>query len=109
MTTDAETRIARNEDLFRRVNEAIARGVWPGEERRPAAFRCECAYLECNQAIRLSLEDYERVRANPRRFAVRPDHVLPDDEVVVEDHGGYVVVEKVGRAGQVAEELEPHS
>ena len=109
MTADADIRIARNEDLFRRVNEAIARGVWPGEERRPAAFRCECARLECNQAIRLSLEEYEHVRTNPRRFAVAPDHVLADEEVVVEDHDGYVIVEKLGRAGEVAEQLEPRT
>jgi hypothetical protein len=105
--SDVESRIGRNEDLFRQVNEAIARGIWPGEERRTAAFRCECAQLECNQPVHLSLVEYERIRSHPRRFAVLREHVMPEAEVLVEVHPGFVVVEKDGRAGRVAEALDP--
>ena len=70
-------------------------------------FRCECARLECNSAIELSLSEYERVRGNPRRFVILPGHELSDVDVVVERRPGYVVVEKHGRAGAVAESEDP--
>jgi hypothetical protein len=47
--------------------------------------------------------DYEAIRANPRRFFVLPDHVFPEAEEVVGQEEGYVIVEKVGAAGRVAE------
>jgi hypothetical protein len=65
-------RVAGNEALFREVNEAIERGQWPGEEDSPAAFRCECARLDCNKLVSLTPREYERVRATPRRFLVIP-------------------------------------
>lgn len=107
MSDELERRVGRNESLFREVNEAIARGLWPGEEDRLVAFRCECARLECNQPVRLTLEEYERVREHPRRFVVLRGHVLPQSETVVENHTGYVVVEKQHAAGVVAEAMDP--
>jgi hypothetical protein len=100
-------RIAANEAAFREVNEGIARGQYPGEEDVPGAFRCECARLGCNMMVELSARDYERVRANGRRFVLTPGHELPDVDVVVERTGAYVVVEKTGRAGRLAEESDP--
>ena len=98
-------RLAHNEAVFRDVNERIERGHWPGEER-PAAFRCECASLRCNTLVELSIAAYEHVRADSRRFLLVPGHEIVGVEVVVERHDGYVVVEKIGEAGQVAEELD---
>ena len=43
-------------------------------------------------------------RAKPNRFAVAPDHVAPDIEVVVMKHSRFWLVEKLGVAGDVAEE-----
>lgn len=99
-------RIGRNEALFREVNEAIERGLWPGEDDR-AQFRCECALLECNGAITIRLEDYERVRRNGRRFVVLPGHEVPAAEDIVERGADWVVVEKRGQAGAVAESTDP--
>lgn len=107
MNEELERRIGRNESLFREVNEAIARGLWPGEDERVVAFRCECARLECNQAVRLRLPEYERVRANPRRFVLRRGHQIRGAETVVEEHPGYLVVEKQQEAGLVAESTDP--
>jgi hypothetical protein len=106
MEHDLQQRIAANEDVFRDVNEAIARGQWPGDEDLPVRFRCECARLGCNELIELSTRDYERVRANPRRFVLAIGHELTEAEVVVESAPGYVVVEKVGEAGAAAEALD---
>ena len=45
------------------------------------------------------------VRAEPNRFAVAPHHVADDVEAVVEKHSRFWLVEKLGEAGEVAEEL----
>jgi hypothetical protein len=100
-------RLAENEVLARKVNEAIERGVWPGEEHDPVHFRCECARRDCSQPIELTLAEYELVRENARRFVVATGHDMPELENVVERRENYVVVEKRGEAGRVAEASDP--
>jgi hypothetical protein len=102
-----QQRVGRNEALFRQTNEAIERGLWPGEERKIVRFRCECAQLDCQNAVELTLEEYEAVRANPVRFVVLPGHELPEVERVVERQPGYLVVEKQGEAATRAAETDP--
>ena len=107
MNRELERRIAANEDVFRRVNEGIERGRWPGEPESPISFRCECAQLGCNALLTLTLAEYEHVRANPRRFVLVAGHELPAVERVVERRGEIVVVEKTGEGGEEAESLDP--
>jgi hypothetical protein len=102
-------RVARNQALFRETNEAIERGQWPGEPDKLVRFRCECSRLECGQAVEVALSEYERVREWPRRFIVLEGHVVPDAEDVVRRTDRYLVVEKKGAAGQVAEATDPRS
>ena len=109
MRDDTKARLGANEAVFRQINEGIERGQWPGEEDAPASFRCECARLGCNEMVELSVNEYERVRANPRQFLVIPGHQDPEAEKVIEAHSGYLVVEKVAQAGMTAEETEPRS
>jgi hypothetical protein len=103
----AQARTAANEATFREINEAIERGQWPGEEHNPVGFRCECAQLGCNELFELTIAEYEGVRAHPRRFMVSPGHVRAGIETVVDTRPEYVVVEKRGEAGTVAEETDP--
>lgn len=107
MEPELERRIAANEAVLRDVNEGIKRGQWPGEEDAPIGFRCECARLGCNRLIELTIREYECVRADPRRFLLAPGHELPSAEKVVQSESGYVVVEKVGEAGERAESSDP--
>lgn len=107
MEDELELRLARNEALFRQINEGIERGQWPGEEDRPVGFRCECARLGCAEVIELSINEYERIRAHPRRFFVVPGHERADVEVVVETTPAYVVVEKQDQAGAKASATDP--
>jgi hypothetical protein len=109
MSEDVQRRLAANEDTFRDVNEGIARGQWPGDPEAPIGFRCECARLGCNVLVALTLAQYEAVRANSRRFVIVPGHELPEVEVLVERHGDYAVVEKVGAAGEEAERQDPRT
>jgi hypothetical protein len=104
---DIQQRVASNESTFRDVNESIEGGRWPGEEDAPVAFLCECAQMGCSRLIELTIREYERVRASPRRFLVAVDHHLPGAEVIVEAFENYLVVEKRGQAGRVAEGKDP--
>jgi len=103
-----EERIARNEAIFRDVNEALRRGRWPGDQSA-IAFRCECARLGCSRLIELATAEYERVRDHPKWFVVAVGHELSDGETVVETHGGYLVVEKQGKGGLIAEATDPRT
>ncbi len=106
---DVEDRLGHNEAVFRDVNERIEQGQWPGERGAPVAFRCECSSLGCNLLVEMTLDEYEHARADPRHFVLVPGHELPEVEVVVERRTGYVIVEKVGRAGAVAEQTDPRA
>ena len=109
MQAFSNKRIGANESLFRETNEGIERGLWPGEGGKRVPFRCECALPDCAEAVRLTLPEYERVRANPRRFVVIPGHEVTRAESVIERHPDYLLVEKIGEAAAVAEELDPRS
>jgi hypothetical protein len=72
---------------------------------------CECADDGCAERIELTHNEYEAVRANPRRFFVLPssDHVVDGVETVVERGERYWVVEKRGVAGDLAARVDPRS
>jgi hypothetical protein len=102
-----EQRAARNEALFREVNENIARleERYGGAATQPG-FICECSSGSCTEHVPIDEEAYQRVRENPRRFVVLPGHVDGTLESVVETHPGYKIVEKTGVAGEIAEHTQ---
>jgi hypothetical protein len=106
MDDETEKRVAKNEGVFREINERIEAGRWPGDASG-AAVRCECANLGCNLMLELTPADYERVRAHPRRFVVAPGHEAPESEKVVDRAGDYLVIEKLDEAGRIAESQDP--
>jgi hypothetical protein len=90
-------RLARNEALFRQVNETIAElsGIWDDAATAEHPFVCECADLDCREQLQLSLDEYRNLRARNNCFAVKPGHEMePTLEHVVGHHCEYVVVEK---------------
>jgi hypothetical protein len=93
--------IARNQALFRSVNEQIS-SVSQHFSATAITFVCECADPDCLAQIEMAHEEYDALRQDPTHFAVKPGHVFPEAEVVVEDHGRYVIVEKIGAAGRIA-------
>jgi hypothetical protein len=105
---DRADRAAKNEAVFRRVNERLEEVNESFQVATDnAQFVCECARIECAERVELTLSKYEAVRRVPTRFIVKPDHVLPEEERVVERQEQYVVVEKFGRAGERARQLDP--
>lgn len=103
----ASARLGQNEALFRSINERIEAGTWPSTPSDVVAFRCECAALGCNVLVELTLGDYESVRADARQFILAPGHELQAVERVVRRTETYVVVEKLGEAGRVADTTDP--
>jgi hypothetical protein len=101
-----EFRAARNESLFRTVNENV-RSVNETFATITDLFTvmCECADVGCTQSIAIPRHEYVAARANDRHFVVVPSHVDPDVERVVSERDGFVMVEKTGEAGLIAEEL----
>jgi hypothetical protein len=100
-------RIARNDAIFRKANEGIE--VVASEAREePIPFICECADPACRDIILVPPAEYRAVRTNPRRFLKVPGHEAAAQgwARVVERHENYVIVEKVGVAADVAEQLE---
>jgi formate-nitrite transporter family protein len=102
----AAERRALNENIFREMNERLER---LGEEFGGDAveFLCECADSACSDPLSIQISLYEAVRDHPRWFVVVPGHERQGVERVVQEHPGCLVVEKVGEAGEVAEDTDP--
>jgi hypothetical protein len=105
--------VARNEARFREHNERVKSSNAAHKWVDPPVpdWSCECGWANCNEPVRVSVVDYEAVRAIPTRFLVVPSegHVAPEGEHVVERHSAYWVVEKVGPAAALSAELDPRS
>ena len=100
-----DLRRAKNEAIFREVNERVV-GVRNGAE---VELLCECGTADCMENVRVALEDYEAIRADPTAFIVVPGHENPDvDRVEAEGHN-FLVVTKKGVAGEFAREHDPRA
>jgi|1186.fasta_scaffold171876_2 hypothetical protein len=97
-------RAAKNQSLFRQVNEGIEQ---LGASGSSDAFVCECMDARCAERVSMTLEEYERIRADGNRFFVLVGHEVPDVEAVVETGDDYLVVSKLGTGGDVAHEFDP--
>jgi hypothetical protein len=97
-------RIARNEALFREVNERV-KDLVPSEGG--IEFICECGYEECIERVSLTADEYERVRSDPVEFFVKPGHEIPDVEEVVETHDRFLLVRKHVEERDIARQLDP--
>jgi hypothetical protein len=102
-------RVARNDAAFRVANEEIqaAAAEWNMDGLLPAI--CECADPHCTTVLRVTPRQYEAVRSDPRWFINAPGHHVNDQgwAIVVSENDRFAVVEKIGEAGQIAEELDP--
>jgi hypothetical protein len=92
---DAPRRPARIEALFRELNSRLAELYLHLDDTADGVFHCECSDTECATELELTMEQYARIRAHPRQFAVVPGHERVSVERVVETAVGYTVVEKV--------------
>lgn len=110
-TDERQRRVGRNEAIFRHVNERLS-----DLNETLVAFTdkmqivCECGDGGCIERISMTVEQYEALRADSRRFAVVKGHELPGVETVVETHDAYAVVEKrPGIPARIAEQTDPRT
>ena len=116
--TDPRTRLgdeadavrkAKNEIVLRKLNERIEAHhlrVQP----TVAAWVCECADENCAQPVKMTIAEYEAVRAEPTYFFIAPsdEHLSTDIEYVVRREPGYWVIAKMGVGAEMSRrEQEP--
>jgi hypothetical protein len=105
-----EERVAKNEALFREVNERIKRMNEHLDTKDEAEFICECGDADCTHPVSLTLTEYEEVRSRGTHFAVVPGHVAPDIERVVARYPRFAVVEKTeAQAAGIATREDPRA
>jgi hypothetical protein len=101
-------RIADNESRFREINERLRTDLaaLPDDEA-PVDFICECGRADCAETVRLTLAEYEAVRASSLDFAVVPGHQAPDVEDVVDLNERYARVRKHPEAADRVRASDP--
>jgi hypothetical protein len=105
---DRKRTIARNEALFREVNERVEE-VSGGSPLETTDFLCECGNAECTESIALSGREYEQLRSDPLLFAVAPGHEIEDVEDIVAENDRFHTVRKREDAAGVARETDPRN
>ena len=104
-----EVRIGTTESIFRSVNERIAESA-ERFDSDGAEFVCECHDRTCTHRVAASLDEYERVRAEPTRFLLAPGHDDARIERVIARRRRFWIVEKVERTvAATVRRLNPRS
>ena len=109
VSEEREERLAKNEALFRLLNENIVglASTLRGDDHYE--FICECATRGCFERLRLTLREYEAIREDGSHFVLAPGHEDIEVEQVIANGGEFVVVEKDGVAGLLAEAENPRA
>jgi hypothetical protein len=99
---------AKNEELFRNVNERIETLSQTVAQDDPMMeYLCECDSAGCYERVRATRGEYESVRAEPTHFIVLAGHQDPKVERVTFSNDRFLVVEKQGAAARDAVETDP--
>jgi hypothetical protein len=106
---DFARRAARNEELVSDVNRQIEEGAALHEISSSMPLHCECGQAGCLEKIDVDPRTYEPILDQPHRFIVVPGHIQREIERVVEEHGAFVVVEKIGEARAQIDADHPQS
>ena len=98
---------ARNEEVFRDVNDRIDAGADRLQVATPLPFHCECSNASCVAKITVAPEEYKRVVDERFHFMVIPGHENSEVERIVSEHSDFLVVEKIGEARAQIERDHP--
>ena len=104
VTAQAERR-ARNQTVYRMVNNRIldvndAFGEWDHAE-----FLCECGTTGCESTVEMSKREYSAVRARATHFLTAVSHFEPLVDRVISKGARFWIVETFpGEASRIAEE-----
>jgi hypothetical protein len=103
---------ARTQAMFRAVNEQV-KGINEAFSDVVALgdWTCECFDQSCSKIVALTIEEYESLRADPKRFGVAPGDTHVDEAIerVVKKNDRYWIVEKMGLAADLATRVDPRA
>ena len=104
----SDERVAKTDVMFREANERILQSAREHDMTDAIPFLCECPNPACTAIIRLSDEEFHRIRGDSKRFFNAPGHSERFGDIleVVESHPTYEVVARV-TAPRRAEQLDP--
>jgi hypothetical protein len=89
-------RVGQNEVLYREVNERIREldRRFGSQTQELQQYVCECGRPDCVDPIRMTLDEYRRVREDATTFAIVRGHEDPTVEYVVETTDRFAVIRK---------------
>ncbi len=87
-----ESRLAKNQELFRELNDRIAElaAKW---RHHDMGLYCECSTTGCTEMIFVPADEYERTREHSGWFLITPGHEFAESERVVSRRRGYAIIE----------------
>jgi hypothetical protein len=100
-------RAARNQSMFREVNERIVE--LSGRVASHPRFVCECESAQCAETVELTRDEYESVRADPGCFLVAVGHDVPAVEEIVSSSDRFAIVRKLGAGHVIAVRYDPRA
>ena len=104
---DFAERAARNETVFRDINERIEAGAEMLGITASELIHCECDRVECLEMVEMRPAAYREVLDRRYHFITALGHADPRIEQVVEEHDNYCVVEKIGEAREALDKQHP--
>lgn len=93
-------KLIKNEQVVRNRNRtfgAALKRYFGGKDeitQTPLEFVCECSDIKCEEPIKVSIEEYEKLHKRRNRFLVVKGHKLPQIEKTVVKKGNMELVEK---------------
>ena len=102
MVSLSDERLAKNEILFREINERLDEMSVPWS--KTTDYLCECSEMSCTKIVELTSAEYERVRSKGTVFVVVPGHERPEIEKVIEEQEGFLLVEKLVAVDEIVEQ-----
>ena len=102
----SDERLAKNESLFRAVNERLDDEAAPWS--KTTDYLCECSDTACFANIELTNDEYERARSRPTVFMLVPGHQRLEIERVIEENERFLLVEKTVAVEETIEQ-DPRS
>ena len=111
------TRLAKNEALFREVNERISEisqevATGAANPELIDGLICECSDPQCLERVGpLTIAEYEFARSQNTYFVCLPGHEITAGGVgrVVRVAKTHVIVQKTGAAGEAARQRDPRA
>ncbi len=104
----SDERLAKNESLFRAVNERLDELGEAVSWSKTTDYLCECSDTTCIEPIELTNDEYERARSRPTVFMLVPGHQRLEIERVIEENEHFLLVEKIVAVDEIIEQ-DPRS